>query len=70
MGLCKPAYGAALERGQVETATETGCTVRSFDRPGLITPEIPAMGDDTYAAGDNVLFFLFPDGTGVILCGA
>lgn len=61
--------GASIERGTVKTAEETGYTVASFDREGIVSPPITGIDDTTYTVGDTVYFFLFPDGTGRILCG-
>lgn len=62
-------YGARLERGLVLEARETGYVVRSLDRDGIVTPAIPAMGSAAFGEGDKVIFFLFRDGTGMIVCG-
>ena len=60
--------GAAIERGEVMTASGGKYTVKSLDRDGIETPPIGAADSTTYSAGDRVYFFLFPDGTGKILC--
>lgn len=61
--------GAVIERGKITTATDEGYTVASFDRDGIVTPPIQPIHDTSYTEGDKVYFFLFPDGTGKILCG-
>ena len=61
--------GARIERGTVKTAGETGYTVASFDREGIVSPPITGIDERRYTVGDTVYFFLFPDGTGKILCG-
>ena len=58
-----------MERGRVESVTEDGYTIASWDRDGIVTPPIRPIDESTYAAGDAVYFFLFPDGTGRILAG-
>lgn len=62
--------GAAIERGQITSATEAGYTVASYDRDGIVSPPIKPINDSTYGVGDAVYFFLFRDGTGKIICGA
>lgn len=62
-------YGAVIERGKVISAGEKGYTVASLDRPGIEAPEIKAIDGGTYTVGNAVYFFLFPDGTGRIICG-
>lgn len=65
-------WGARIERGKV-TGTETsGGNIRyilaSYDRNGITTPGLaPLPAGETYAEGDGVYFFLYPDGTGRIL---
>jgi len=62
-------FGAVIERGIV-TAEENGLyAVRSFDRPGLVTPPLPPPVEESYTVGAKVFFFLFEDGTGRILRG-
>lgn len=67
MGCDSEPFGAVIERGKVLTVEANGYTVASFDRDGIITPEIPAIGDTAFNVGDHVYFFLFRDGTGRIL---
>ncbi len=62
-------YGAVIERGKIESAKDAAYTVSSYDREGIVTPPIRAIDGHSYAVGDTVYFFLFPDGTGKILCG-
>ena len=59
---------AMIERGEVTGANNGQYTVKSLDRDGIETPPIGAADSRTYSAGDRVYFFLFPDGTGKILC--
>ena len=61
--------GAVIERGKILSVTANGYTIASFDRNGIETPPIKAVGDTTYTVGAMVYFFMFPDGTGKILCG-
>lgn len=63
-------YGATLERGTILTATDEGYEIASLDRRGIETPPISAMHGETYAVGDKVIFFLFRDGTGRVVCKA
>lgn len=60
--------GATIERGII-TGTEDGeYTVKSFDRDGIESPPLAPLDNESYTKGDRVYFFLFPDGTGKILC--
>ena len=62
--------GTAIERGYILEATAEGYRVASYDRVGIETPPIRPINDNAYTKGDMVYFFLFPDGTGKIICGA
>lgn len=62
-------FGALIERGKIETASTAGYTVASFDREGIVTAPIRPIDGHLYTEGEKVYFFLFPDGTGQILCG-
>ena len=62
--------GAWIERGIIAEVREDGYVVASIDRDGIISPPIQPIGENDYAEGDLVCFFLFPDGTGKIICGA
>ena len=61
--------GATIERGKILAAETDGYIIASVDRPGIETGPIQAIDENTYTAGDAVYFFVFPDGTGKILCG-
>lgn len=62
--------GVSIERGYIlDVAADGAYTVASYDRYGIETPPIKPIDSSTYAKGDMVYFFLFPDGTGKILCG-
>lgn len=61
-----PMFGAIIERGEILTEESAMYTVKSFDRDGLITPPIKAIAD-SYDVGDHVFFFLFRDGSGMII---
>lgn len=58
---------AKIERGKVIAAGESGYTVESFGRAGLVTPPIPAMWTGTYTVGQKVYFCLFDDGHGMVI---
>ena len=60
--------GAAIERGVILSASQDLYTVKSLDRDGIESPPIGAADSTTYQQDDRVYFFLFPDGTGKILC--
>lgn len=60
--------GATVERGIITGTEGGGYTVKSYDRDGIESPPIPPMNNESYTKGDKVYFFLFPDGTGKILC--
>ena len=62
--------GASIERGYIADVAAEGYFVASYDRAGIETPPIQPIDNKTYAKGDMVYFFLFPDGTGKIICGA
>jgi len=62
--------GAMIERGYIASVEAGGYCVASCDRAGIQTPPIQPINGNTYTTGDLVYFFLFPDGTGKILCGA
>ena len=62
--------GAMIERGFIASVETDGYCVASWDRAGIQTPPIQPINSNTYTTGDLVYFFLFPDGTGKILCGA
>lgn len=62
--------GATVERGKILETGENGCVVASYDRDGITTPPILPIDKRTYKQGELVYFFLFPDGTGKIICGA
>lgn len=60
----------SIERGYIlDVTADGGYYVASYDREGIETPPIKPINDNTYAKGDLVYFFLFPDGTGKIICG-
>lgn len=63
----KPIYGVPVERGVIVDVQSAGCTVRSYGRPGVITPPLPAIRQSTLHSGDQVYFVLYEDGTGKIL---
>ena len=62
-------YGAVIERGRISAVEATGYVVESESRPGIVTPPIPDIAGTTRAVGDRVVFFMFDDGDGRILCG-
>lgn len=67
----RTAYGATVERGRIaerrQTDTGFAYTVESFDRPGVVGYNMKKITLPDAAAGDTVFFFLFDDGTGMIL---
>lgn len=65
----KEMYGAPLERGRIEKIENGKYTVASITRNGISSLPIPALNPaETFSIGDNVYFYLFADGTGIILC--
>lgn len=60
-------YGAPVERGIILEATGAGYKVQSLTRDGITSPDIPAIGTNTFSVGDKVFFFLFDDGGGGVL---
>ena len=61
--------GALVERGTIRSIESAGYIVASLDRKDIISPPLGAIGEG-YAMGDMVLFVLFSDGTGKIICKA
>jgi hypothetical protein len=59
-------WGAAIERGTVRSA-EGGYVIASEDRQGVVTPPLPSLNGNVYAAGDRVYFFMHEDGTGAVI---
>lgn len=57
-----------IERGKILTAAQGEYTVSSYDRDGIVTPPVEAINNITYSVGDDVYYFIFPDGTGKIIC--
>lgn len=60
--------GAKIERGMIAEIAGGLLTVRSLDRDGVLTPPLGALTDGNYSVGDLVFFFVFDDGTGLVLC--
>ena len=60
--------GAVVERGKIRAAAEEKYIVETLDREGIESLQITALNGVPFAVGDIVYFFLFPDGTGKILC--
>lgn len=60
-------YGARIERGTIAEVVGDQYVVRSMTRLNVVTEPIAAMIDGEYSAGDEVYFFLFDDGDGMIL---
>lgn len=58
-----------IERGIITAAADGRYTVASYDRGGITTPPLAALGGEGYSAGDKVIYFIFPDGTGRVICG-
>ncbi|MBP3541811.1 MAG: hypothetical protein J6K72_08405 [Clostridia bacterium] len=59
--------GAMIERGEVAEVTPEGYRVKSYDRDGVTTGVLPTAGGKTFAIGEKVYFFMFPDGKGLVL---
>lgn len=59
---------AGIERGQiVEKGPSGGYRVESFTFDGETTPFLPALDGKAYDVGENVYYFMFDDGHGLIL---
>lgn len=56
-----------VERGRVIEVSERGARVESFTRVGIVAPPLSALTGEMVELGDFVYFFLFEDGTGMIL---
>ena len=61
--------GATIERGRIKAAEGGAYTVASLDRDGIESLPMTSISENSYTVGDTVYFFLFPDGTGKIICG-
>ncbi len=61
------AYGALIERGIVTAVIGGKYTVASLDRSGIVTPPLDAINEEAYTINDLVTYFMFRDGTGMIL---
>lgn len=60
--------GAVVCRGTVTGGDgESGYDVDSWTEAGIRAFGIRAMGEETYAPGERVYFFLFEDGDGMII---
>lgn len=59
--------GACLERGYVAEAEGTRYRIASYDRQGVTTPLLDSFHNDAFSIGDQVIFVLWPDGSGKIL---
>lgn len=60
-------WGARIERGKILASEDGKYTIESYDRDGLSVTGLPAVGNESYAVGDRVYFFLFSDGTGAVI---
>lgn len=60
-------YGAMMERGEIAEKTDEGYRVKSYDRDGVVTAALPAMDGKTFGIGQKVYFFMFPDGSGLVV---
>lgn len=61
-------YGARIERGVILSAQTGGYIVKSEDRPGVETPPIVDIHGGIHDVDEHVVFFMFDDGSGGILC--
>jgi len=64
MGSKTPSVG--IERGKIVEAKDGGYKVESYTRGG-VTSRFLDPGTVVCATGDEVYFFMFPDGRGMIL---
>ena len=64
--------GGFIERGIITEASNDGYTVKSLDRKNITSPPLGTLGisGQTFSVNDLVLFVLFRDGTGKIICKA
>lgn len=58
--------GAYIERGKITAIEENTYTVESYDRPGVTAWELKSMTDGLHV-GDGVYFFVFRDGSGLVM---
>ena len=62
---------AAIERGRIVDARDGAFKVSSWSRGGVISrylhPLQPNLETEPFGVGDEVYFFMFPDGRGLIL---
>lgn len=59
-------FGACIERGKITAIKENTYTVESYDRPGVTAWELESMTDGLHV-GDRVYFFVFQDGSGLVM---
>ena len=68
--------GAIIDRGKIIREESGGYVVSSYQNPQVVTRPMnvreyegdpPIERKYTYATGDEVYFFMFPDGRGLIL---
>lgn len=61
-------YGAPIERGAIDSIQGGRYRIKSLSRDGVVSLPIKAINNsDTYSIGDQVYFFMFDDGDGLIL---
>lgn len=64
----KQIYGATMERGEIVYAgTNAEYKVKSIDRPGIVSGLMYGFDMSTLKVGDKVFFFMFGDGSGLVL---
>lgn len=70
MDKCEQTGGAAFDRGRVtgkRSRTNLQYRMESYTRKGVKTRWMESVGDTEYGVGDEVYFFMFPDGRGMVL---
>jgi len=60
-------YGAVIERGTVVSRTDTGYRVKSLSREGIVTLPLETQTGRDLQIGDDVYYFMFDDGRGMIV---
>lgn len=60
-------YGAKIERGRVISAENGAASVESMSRPGIVTMPLKAATGLELKPGMYVFYFMFLDGSGMII---
>lgn len=59
--------GALIERGEITQVRDDGYIIRSYSRYPVMTNPLKSIAADIFRVGDTVYYFMFDDGSGLIL---